>query len=77
MLELIQRVNWSEYFLILSQGEPPIAMQLLAVNIILVGYWFFRRIAKRKAKAGPAWMLPMLFIAANVGVFTWGSRLSI
>ena len=77
MLELAQRVNWSEYFLILSQGEPPIAIQLLAVNIILVGYWFLRRIAKRKPRAGTVWMLPMLFIAANFGVVTWGSRLSI
>ena len=76
MLELVERVNWNEYFQILAQGEPSIGVQLLVVNIILMGYWFFKRIAKRKAKPGPVWILPMLFIAANFGVVTWGSRLS-
>jgi len=76
MLELVQRVNWSEYILILSQGDPPVGLQLIAINAFLVGYWFLRRMAKRKPAASPAWMLPALFIAANLGVVTWGSRLS-
>jgi hypothetical protein len=75
MLELVQRVNWDEYLLILSQGNPPIGLQLLMVNAVLVAYWLLRR-TKRKSHQASGWMLPALFIAGNIGVVTWGSRLS-
>lgn len=79
MQELVQRVNWSEYLLILMQGNPPIALQLAVVNVVLVGYWLFSRGRKRKTKhisQQPAWMLQLLFVAGNIGVVTWGGRLS-
>jgi hypothetical protein len=75
MLELLQRVNWDEYVLVLSQGNPPIGLQLLLVNAMIVAYWLLRR-TKRKSRQGAGWMLPVLFIAGNIGVVTWGSRLS-
>ena len=76
MLELLQRVNWDEYSLILSQGHPPIGMQLLFLNAVLVAYWVLRRTATRKPQHQPAgWLLQALFVAGNVGVITWGSRL--
>ena len=77
MLELVQRVNWDEYALILSQGNPSIGMQLLIVNAMLLGYWLVRRAAKRKPRRQQSgWLLQAMFVLANVGVVTWGSRLS-
>ena len=78
MLELFQRVNWDEYLLILSQGNPPIGLQLLLVNAMLVAFWLYRRTRNRKRNAPPqsGWLLQMLFLAGNVGVVMLGSRLS-
>ena len=77
MLELVERVNWAEYQLFLSQGTPPIALQLLALNALLVLYLMRRRTQKKgKSRQGGGWMLPMLFLAGNYSVVNWGSKLS-
>lgn len=76
MLELAQRVNWNEYFLMLTQGNPPLFLQFLVVNAVLLAYWLFRRTRKRKSQQGSAWILQLLFVAGNLGVVTLGSRLS-
>jgi heme A synthase len=75
MLELAQRVNWSEYAMILSQGSPSIGLQLAVINVVLLACWLRRR-AKPKQKQGAAWMLQLVFVAANVGVVTLGDRLA-
>ena len=77
MLELLGRVNWDEYQLFLSQGTPPIAVQLLALNALLVAYLMHRRTRRRgKSRQSGGWLLPMLFLAGNYGVVNWGGRLS-
>jgi hypothetical protein len=78
MLDLFQRVNWDEYLLILAQGNPPIGLQLLLVNAMLVAFWLYLRTRKRKRNAPPqsGWMVQLMFLAGNVGVVTLGSRLS-
>ncbi len=76
MLDLMQRVNWDEYLFFLSQGYPPVSLQLLALNAMLVIFWLFRRARKRKSRQTSAWLLPVLFCAGNVGVIAWGSQLS-
>ena len=77
MLDLLQRVNWDEYLFMLSQGSPPVGLQLLAVNGLLVAYWLVQRARRRKSRQGWAWMLQIIFVAANMGVVTWGGRLSL
>ena len=79
MLELVARVNWDEYHLFLSQGTPSIAMQLLALNALLVVYLMRRRTRTRKGKSRQSsggWLLPMLFLAGNYGVVNWGGNLA-
>jgi len=76
MFDLVQRVNWNEYFLIMTQGNPPLALQLLVVNGMLAAYWLVRRARKRKSPQGSAWLLQLLFVAGNLGVVTLGNRLS-
>ena len=77
MLELVQRVNWNEYLLILTQGSPPLGLQLLMVNAMLVAYWFMRRRAPRKRNAQPSgWLIPAMFAAGNISVVTWGGTLA-
>ena len=78
MLDLVQRVNWNEYMLILSQGNPPIALQLMVVNAALVAFWLYRRTRNRKRNAPlqSGWMLQLMFLAGNVGVVMLGSHLS-
>jgi hypothetical protein len=77
MLELVQRVNWDEYLSILLQGDPPIGFQLLAANAMLMAFWLFRRTRKGKSRYSWAWLLPMLFIAGNIGIVALGGRLSL
>jgi hypothetical protein len=77
MLEMLQRVNWDEYILMMSQGSPPVGLQLVAVNALLVGYWLVQRARRRKSRPGSAWMLQILFVAANIGVVTWGGQLAL
>ena len=78
MLDLVQRVNWNEYMLILSQGNPPIALQLMVVNAALVAFWLYRRTRNRKRNAPlqSGWMLQLMFLTGNVGVVMLGSHLS-
>ena len=76
MLELAQRVNWDEYILLLSQSNPPVSLQLLAINALLVACWLVRRTRKRKSPSGSAWILVLLFVAGNIGVVNWGGRLT-
>ncbi len=78
MLELAGRVNWDEYHLFLSQGMPPIALQLVVLNVMLVAYLVHRRIRKKKGKSRQegGLMLPILFLAGNYSVVNWGGHLS-
>jgi hypothetical protein len=79
MLELAGRVNWEEYHLFLSQGTPSIALQLVALNALLVLYLLRRRTQKKgKSKSRPSGglLLPMLFLAGNFSVVNWGGHLS-
>ncbi len=82
MFELVERVNWNEYALILAQGDPPIGLQLLVVNALLAVFWFARRMfkpkpkKKRNAPEGSAWMVQLLFVAGNIGVIMLGGRLA-
>lgn len=75
MMDLVQRVNWNEYFVILTQGHPPLALQLLVVNAMLTAFWLVRRARKRKHQSS-ALLLQLLFLAGNLGVVTFGNRLS-
>ena len=77
MLELAARVNWDEYHLFLSQGTPPIALQLLALNVLLVVYMIHQRIRKKgKTRQSGGLLLPMLFLGGNYSVVNWGGNLS-
>ncbi len=77
MLELAGRVNWDEYQLFLSQGTPSIALQLLALNVLLVVYLLHRRTRKKgKSRQSGGWLLPRLFLAGNYSVVNWGGQLS-
>jgi hypothetical protein len=78
MLELAGRVNWDEYYLFLSQGTPSIALQLLALNVMLVVYLMHRRTRKRKGKSAQTGglLLPLLFLVGNYSVVNWGNKLA-
>jgi hypothetical protein len=78
MFELVQRVNWDEYHLFLSQGMPPIGLQLVVLNALLILYLMRRRTRKQKGKSPPTGglLLPVLFLAGNFSVVNWGGNLS-
>ncbi len=78
MLDMVQRINWNEYFLILTQGNPSLALQFLVVNGMLAAYWLMGRVGKRKpnAKQSSALLLPLLFMVGNLSVVTLGKRLA-
>jgi len=75
MLDLVQRINWDEYSLILMQGTPSLALQFLVVNGMLAAYWFMGRLRKRTSKQSSALLLPLLFMVGNLSVVTIGKRL--
>ena len=77
MLELVGRVNWDEYQMFLSQGTPPIALQLLVLNALLV-FYLMRQRTRKKGKSRPSGglMLPIMFLAGNYTVVNWGGNLS-
>jgi hypothetical protein len=76
MLELVQRINWNEYLLILTQGNPSLALQFLVVNGIIAAFWLTSRVRKRKSKQSSAVLLPLLFVIGNLSVVTLGHRLA-
>ena len=76
MLDLVQRINWNEYLLILTQGNPSLGLQFLVINGILAAYWLMGRLRKRKFKQSSGLLLPILFVVGNLAVVTLGNRLA-
>jgi hypothetical protein len=76
MLDLVQRINWNEYLLILTQGNPSLALQFMVVNGMLAAYWLMGRTRKRKPTQSSALLLPLLFMVGNLSVVTLGKRLA-
>lgn len=77
MLEMLERVNWEEYQTFLLQGTPPIALQLLVLNALLVAYLMHRRTQKKgKSRQSGGWVLPIVFLVGNYGVVNWGGQLA-
>lgn len=76
MLDLVQRINWNEYFLILTQGNPSLGLQFLVINSVLAAYWLTGRLRKSKSKQSSGLFLPILFVVGNLAVVTLGNRLA-
>lgn len=49
MMELINSIEWDDYKDILLAGNPPIYMQLLIFNAVIVAYFLYRKMSKTRA----------------------------
>lgn len=86
MANLFERVNWSEYLLLLSKGNPPVVLQLLIANTLILILWLVFRAragtskrsrARGKSRHGHTLALQGLFVAANLLIVNYGDRLFI
>jgi len=66
MLDLFYQVRWGETFAFFSEGDPPLAVQLMAVNTIFFVVFILRRArGARSLRAETAMAIQGLLIAAN------------
>lgn len=86
MASLLERVNWSEYLLLLSKGNPPVALQLLIANTVILVLWLVFRArsgapvrSHAGGKSGQRHTLALqgLFVVANLLIVNYGDRLFI
>lgn len=68
-----RNIDWGEYYRFFAAGNPPLALQLLAVNsLILVAMIVRRAKGGSYAKPGAGRALQLLLIAANALVLISG-----
>jgi hypothetical protein len=67
MTELFLRARWGEFYSFFAQGNPPLAVQILALNTIFFMLWILRRMRNAPAlREGTANLVQALLIGANV-----------
>jgi hypothetical protein len=76
MLDLMQRVNWDEYLFFLSQGHPPVSLQLARTQCHARGLLARPAGAQAQVSADFRLVAAGAVLAGNVGVIAWGSQLS-
>jgi hypothetical protein len=72
-MDLLDRVHWGEYVHLLSQGHPPIVVQLVIVNAIFLILWIVQRARGTTAfrqESGIA--LQLLMLASNTYILLYG-----
>jgi hypothetical protein len=66
MLNLFYQARWGEMFAFFSEGNPPLVVQLLAVNTIFFVVFILRRArGARSLRSETAMTIQGLLIAAN------------
>jgi hypothetical protein len=61
--------HWNEFYLILSSGDPPLALQLLVVNTIFFIYFIVRRMrGAPEMRQEAAITVQAMLIFANLAV---------
>ena len=71
IVELFQRTNWQAWSDLLSRGNPPLILQLLAINSIIFVYMIIRRArGGTTVKRGVSETVQGLLITANIIILT-------
>ncbi len=71
MIELFKRTHWEVWYETLTKGNPPLIMQLLAINSVIFIFLIIRRMRGRSAvKNGVGQMIQALLIGANLVILT-------
>ncbi len=67
MNDLFLHARWGELYAFFSQGNPPLAFQILALNTIFFVLWILRRMRDAPAlRAKTANIVQGLLIGANI-----------
>ena len=69
--ELFQRTNWLSWTDLLLKGNPPLILQLLAINSVIFIFLIIRRARDRKTvKRGASEAVQAVLILANLVILT-------
>lgn len=75
-LDALGGVNWTEYQYYLTDGNPPLYVQLILLNCIFFAVWLYRRIhGSRAARQATSVVFQLAFVLANVGLVIAGQML--
>ncbi len=70
-VELFQRTNWQSWSDLLLKGNPPLLLQLLAINSVIFIFLIIRRARGRKTvKKGVSETVQAVLILANIVILT-------
>jgi hypothetical protein len=70
MIENFKNADWSQWYYLLSKGNPPLAFQLLIVNSIFFVIFMIRRMRGQSTmRARMANTIQAILIATNILIF--------
>ncbi len=73
MADWLRIVHWNEYLFLLEQGSPPVGVQLLIANGILLIVWLVQRMrGDRRSSERSGLILTGLLLATNVLILAHG-----
>lgn len=73
MLESFKQAHWSDIYYVLVSGNPPLALQLLFVNLIFFLIYAHRRLKGKKTRQNNAsYFVHGIIIIANASVLFQG-----
>jgi len=64
-------LHLSEYQYVLAGGHPPVYIQLVIANVVLLAFWVMRRARGAHRQGGGGIIFAVLFLMANVGVIMY------
>lgn len=69
MIEMFKQANWDAAYNVLTQGNPPLVYQMLAINSLFFILSIIRRMrGKPMMKSGPSMAIQGLLITANIAL---------
>jgi hypothetical protein len=76
MIEYIKQAHWDDIYTVLMTGNPPLALQLLIVNLVFFLIFAFRRLRGKKTKQNNAsYFVHGLIVFANAALLFEGSSM--
>jgi hypothetical protein len=73
MFEMFNRAHWSDFYDVLSKGNPPLALQFLFINTLFFVIFAVRRARGKTSKNNNAsYLVHGLLLLVNAGIMFQG-----
>ena len=76
MIEMFKNARWTDFYDVLSKGNPPLALQFLLINALFFVIFALRRARGKKSKNNNAsYLVHGFLLLVNAGIMFQGDLL--